>query len=167
MVSDNSKLAYKEIIKNGYIGYKEKLVLECIMNNPNISDYEIATNIEEKINCVTPRRYDLESYGLIEHSGYVFNKITERKSKCYSVVRNIDILEFKKQKELLFVICKSRKHKKNYIYYKNVEKGCCKYLQEIDKKKSKLFQKYIKSGSKKSWKSWLMKKIFNEEVFKK
>lgn len=110
MIAKTSQQSYIEILNSGYIGQKQQQVLECIINKNVVSDMDISYLTGLEINCVTPRRGELEKLGLIENIGTATNLITKKQNKIYRYIKSSTkrkllnaknrIAKFKKNKKI-------------------------------------------------------------------
>lgn len=66
---ETSLMAYVEATQEPVLGKRQKLILDCIRANWDRTDLEIATILNLPINCVTPRRGELEAKGLVYSAG--------------------------------------------------------------------------------------------------
>jgi DNA-binding MarR family transcriptional regulator len=65
---DTSLLAYQQIQPK--LGSRQQTVLIWIHGHPDCTDKDIATGLSWTINCVVPRRNELEKKGWVRSSGY-------------------------------------------------------------------------------------------------
>jgi transcription initiation factor IIE alpha subunit len=62
-IQPTSLVSYYEILPN--LGKRQKMVLEVIENNPEITNTEIAAQLKFPINSITPRVFELRKKGLV------------------------------------------------------------------------------------------------------
>jgi hypothetical protein len=72
-----SILAYKSLTKE-HLGERQQEVLECIEENFPCSDKQIADYLGLPINCITPRRGELEKKKLIVQAFVGVNSLGRR-----------------------------------------------------------------------------------------
>ena len=86
MISETSKLCYKEIIEEGLLGHMQEEVYICLFDHPDITDKDISRLTGLDINCVTPRRGELVTAGLVESNGKI-RQVNGRLAQVWGVVR--------------------------------------------------------------------------------
>lgn len=94
MVTQTSLLAYKEILPT--LGKRQQQILDIFAQHIVLTDQEIATYSSLPINCVTPRRNELENKGYIIKLG---NKVSQYTNKLVSYYRIIPSLHLELQKQ--------------------------------------------------------------------
>ena len=65
-VDINSLLTYIDIKREGLLGEMQEKVFDCLCQNEALTDKEIADKLCMAINCIVPRRNELEKMGCIE-----------------------------------------------------------------------------------------------------
>jgi hypothetical protein len=73
---DTSLEAYQQLT---HLNSKQQTVLKYIRYHPDSTDHDIAVGLAWAINTVTPRRGELEKYGLIASNG----KVVQNRRKAY------------------------------------------------------------------------------------
>lgn len=100
-VRDTSVITYYELLENGYINNRCKLVYEYLKENPDLTDVEIAEGLGfSDPNKVRPRRFDLSKMGLIEESGKRDCTVTNRCVYEWRVKPFVDRKKFYDSKEV-------------------------------------------------------------------
>lgn len=83
MVTETSIDVYTEIIDEGLVGERQIIVLDYILKNPNVTDWEITKGLDfADPNRVRPRRKELVDIGIVIESG---------KRPCTITKRNVTI----------------------------------------------------------------------------
>ena len=86
MSSDTSLKCYHEIKREGLLGRMQEMVYDCVHNNPDVTDKDIAEMLSLSINCVTPRRGELVDMGLVYCSGTV-KQLNGRSARVWRLVK--------------------------------------------------------------------------------
>lgn len=75
MIQQTSIEAYREI----NLSRNQEIVYDIFQDNEPYSNHDVARCLSWEINCVTPRVLELRNMGLLVHSGYKKDFITNKR----------------------------------------------------------------------------------------
>ena len=81
MIQQTSVEAYESIQPD--LGERQQLILDTIIDNPNVSNHDIAHLLGLEINQVTPRVFELRTMNLVKSHGTKIDEDTGRKVICW------------------------------------------------------------------------------------
>lgn len=112
MVRQTSVDCYYEIMEEGLIGDRQKIVYDFIIDNENLTDMEITIALGYKDpNKIRPRRKELFDFGLILDGGIKKCSITGRKAHFWKINPKPDLDSLrgvKKKKKIKCSFCNGK-----------------------------------------------------------
>ena len=85
-VQQTSLDAYQEIKSSGVLGFRQKQIYDCLRTNGPLTDKELSSILHLPINCITPRRGELEKEKhLIESAGIISCPKTGHKTNKWRI----------------------------------------------------------------------------------
>ena len=84
--AQTSIMAYNEIKRDGTLGMRQRQVYDCLKSNGPLTDKELSAILHLPINCITPRRGELEKEKhLIESAGIISCPKTGHKTNKWRI----------------------------------------------------------------------------------
>ncbi|GAG71734.1 unnamed protein product [marine sediment metagenome] len=85
MIQQTSLIAFNDILPD--LGKKQQQIYDLFEKKGELYDQKIAKILNLPINCITPRRNELEKAKLIYKSGYCYSEYTNKKVNKYKIIK--------------------------------------------------------------------------------